>query len=212
MNYRVYFLDGQETRKIENGIHYNQANAFDSLFIETIILINLYEGRYDEVIKELSSYKFDVFQTQYYYRPKYLYYASYYSLLNKPDLEHIYYDSARIFLEDKIKNLPEDPRLYSSLGIAYAGLGIERKALNASQKAVKILPVEKEAWKGVYLIEDLAYTYVILGKYHEALEKIEYLLSIPGVLSTKILELDPRWAPLKDHPEFKKILEKYTVN
>jgi len=213
---RLHLRWSGDTKKaretIENGIHINQANAFDSLNIETITLISLYEGRYDEVIKELSAYKFDVFQTQYYYRPKYIYYAAIYSLLNKPDLEHIYFDSARIFLEDKIKYLPEDPRLYSSLGIAYAGLGIEMKALNASRKAVKILPVESEAWKGVYLIEDLAYTYVILGKYPEALEKIEYLLSIPGVLSTKILELDPKWAPLKTLPDYKRVLEKYTVN
>jgi len=213
---RLHLRWSGDTKKaretIVNEIHFNQANAFDSLIIETIILINLYEGRYDEVFKVLSAYKFKVFQNQFYYRPKYLYYAANYSLLNKPDLEHLYYDSARIFLEDKIKKLPEDPRLYSSLGIAYAGLGIEMKALNASQKAVKILPVEKEAWKGVFLVEDLAHTYVLLGKYPEALKQIEYLLSIPGNLSTKILEIDPIWAPLKNLPDYKKVIEKYTVN
>ncbi len=50
------------------------------------------------------------------------------------------------------------------------------------------------------------------GKYDKALEQLEYLLSIPGFLSTKILEIDPRWAPLKNHPEFKNMIEKYSVN
>jgi hypothetical protein len=69
-----------------------------------------------------------------------------------------------------------------------------------------MLPVSKEAWRGVYLVEDLAHTYVMVGKYPEALEQIKYLLTIPGFLSTKILDLDPIWAPLKNQPEFKNIL------
>jgi hypothetical protein len=51
-----------------------------------------------------------------------------------------------------------------------------------------------------------------VGKYHEAIKQIKYLLSIPGPLSSTILRLDPRWAPLKEYPEFERILEKYTVN
>jgi hypothetical protein len=43
------------------------------------------------------------------------------------------------------------------------------------------------------------------------MEQIKYLLSIPGFLSTKILEIDPRWAPLRNQPEFKKLLQSYSV-
>ena len=75
-----------------------------------------------------------------------------------------------------------------------------------------MLPVEKEAWKGVYLVEDLAYIYVLLGKYPEAIAKLDYLLSIPGPLSVNILKLDPRWAPLRNMPEFKRLIEKYSNN
>jgi hypothetical protein len=52
----------------------------------------------------------------------------------------------------------------------------------------------------------------MLGEYTEALEQIKYLLSIPGFFSIKILEMDPIWAPLKDHPELKNILGKYSIN
>jgi tetratricopeptide (TPR) repeat protein len=98
------------------------------------------------------------------------------------------------------------------LGITYAGLGFDKEAISANEKAVKMLPVSKEAWRGVYLVEDLARTYVMLGEYTEALEQIKYLLSIPGFFSIKILEMDPIWAPLKDHPELKNILGKYSIN
>jgi hypothetical protein len=92
----------------------------------------------------------------------------------------------------------------------YAGLGFKDKAISAGEKAVSMLPVSKEAYKGPFLVEDLAMIYVMVGKYDEAIRQIKYLLSIPGLLSTKILELDPRWAPLRNRPEFKKMMESYS--
>jgi TolB-like protein len=189
----------------------NRSSISDSLVIETNVLNDIYDRNYEEALKEISHLKCNVLQGQAYFRPKYLYYATIYGLMNKPELEHAYYDSARIFLESKIINMTNDQRLYGSLGIVYAGLGYNEKAINAGEKATKLLPVSKEAYRGVYPIEDLALIYVMTGKYDKALEQIEYLLSIPGFLSTKILEIDPRWAPLKNQLGFKKIIEKYTV-
>jgi tetratricopeptide (TPR) repeat protein len=130
--------------------------------------------------------------------------------MNKPELVYAYYDSARIFLESKLIDYPEDSRLYSSLGIAYAGLRQKDKAINAGKKAVELLPISKEAWRGVYRAGDLAQIYVMVGEYEAALEQIDLLLSIPGHLSTKLLQLDPVWKPLWNHPEFKKLLETYS--
>ena len=189
----------------------NKSFLSDSLIIETNVLIDIYEGKYEDALKEISLFKFDVIQTEFYFRPKYLYNASIYGLMNKPELEHAYYDSARIFLEKRIIDFPDDQRLYSSLGIAYAGLGLDYRAISRGEKAVKLLPVSKEAWKGVYLVEDLALIYVMVGKYDDAIKQIKYLLSIPGFLSPKILEIDPRWAPLRNRPEFKKMIESYSV-
>ena len=100
--------------------------------------------------------------------------------------------------------------MYSSLGIVYAGLGLNDRAISAGEKALKLLPVSKETYRGVVLVEDLAMIYVMVGKYDDAIRQIKYLLSIPGLLSTKILELDPRWAPLRNLPEFKKIMKSYS--
>jgi TolB-like protein/Flp pilus assembly protein TadD len=208
-------IDGNTIRArelLDNEFRRNRTLLKDSLIVEARILINIYDGNYEEALKELSQSRSDIFENQWYFRPKYLYYANIYGLMNKHELEHSYYDSTRLLIEKMITNFPEDHRLYSSLGIAYAGLGFEEKAIVTCEKAVKMLPVRKEAWKGVYLIENMAYTYVLLGNYAEAMKKIDYLLSIPGPLSSKIIEMDPRWEPLKNQPEFKKILEKYTVN
>jgi tetratricopeptide (TPR) repeat protein len=210
---RMFLRSEGDVRKareiLGNAARNNKASISDSLIIETNVLIDIYEGKYEDALKDISLFKYDLIQTEFYFRPKYLYYATIYGLMNKPELEHANWDSARILLEKRRIDFPEDQRLYSSLGIAYAGLGLDDKAIITSKKAVKLLPVEKEAFKGIYLVEDLAQIYVMVGKYDDAIKQIKYLLSIPGFLSTKILELDPRWAPLRNLPEFKKMMESY---
>jgi len=195
---------------IEKAARNIETSLSDSLIIEMNYLIDIYEKEYGQALKDISLFKYDVIQTQFYFRPKYLYNATIYDLMNKPELKRAYYDSTRIFLEKRIIDFPDDQRLYSSLGIAYAGLGLDDKAISAGEKAVKLLPVSKEAYRGVTLVEDLAMIYVMVGKYDDAISQIKYLLSIPGFLTTKILELDPRWAPLRNLPEFKKMMESYS--
>jgi TolB-like protein/Flp pilus assembly protein TadD len=199
------------TEILENAVQNNKNFVTDSVFILTSVLIKIHKGNYSEALKEISLLRNEVINSQFWYRPRYLYQAAIYGLLNNPESEHAYYDSAKIFLENKLKVMPDDPRVLSSLGIAYAGLGLHEKAENAGERAVELLPVTKDAYKGVFLLEDLAQIYVMTGKYDEAISELKYLLSIPGYLSAKILESDPVWAPLRDHPEFKKLLEKVRV-
>ena len=101
---------------------------------------------------------------------------------------------------------PDEPRLYSAIGIAYAGLAQKEKAIEAGRKGVDLMPIEKEAYRGVFRVEDLARIYVMVGEYDMALEQIKLLLTIPLRLSVQLLLLDPAWKPLRDLPEFKKIV------
>jgi tetratricopeptide (TPR) repeat protein len=115
---------------------------------------------------------------------------------------------ARITLEQRILENPEDDRLYIAAGIAYAGLGLKEKAIESGKRAVEIMPISKEFYRGVYRIEGLSRIYVMVGEYDAALEQIKLLLSLPGPLSAKLLQLDPDWKPLWNLPEFKKIINK----
>ena len=63
-----------------------------------------------------------------YFDLKSLLYARIYNLMNMPDKANAYYDSARIAIEKRIVKTPDDSRLHGALGIAYAGLGLERKS------------------------------------------------------------------------------------
>ncbi len=133
---RDFMLDETRRDKVLNK---------DSLSLEVLVLIDTYDGNYEEALKILSQSGVNIFEAQWYYRPRDLYYARIYGLMRKPELARAYYDSTRLLIEKRIIGFPEDQRLYSTLGIAYAGLGWEAKAISYGAKAVKMMPVEKEA-------------------------------------------------------------------
>jgi TolB-like protein/Tfp pilus assembly protein PilF len=176
------------------------------ILFEVNVLINIYDGNYQKALSSLSTKDFDVIEGQYNTTTKSLQYARIYSLMNMQKKAYQYFDSARITLESRILKNPEDDRLYIAAGIAYAGLGLKEKAVESGKRAVELMPINKEFYRGVYRVEDLARIYVMVGEYDAALEQIKLLLSLPGPLSVKLLQLDPDWKPLWNMPEFKKII------
>ena len=53
----------------------------------------------------------------------------------------------------------------------------------------------------------MAYIYVLLGDYDDAMDEMEVLLSVPACFSAHVVQLDPLLAPLRDHPRFEKLLK-----
>ena len=172
------------------------------------VTVDIYDEDFQSALKHISLMPSEALDSQFYYVPKTQLYAQIYGLMNNREKERDYYNADKLYLENKIRKLPEDSRFHSALGIAYAGLGLKEKAIQEAAKAVDMLPVSKEFWGGTYRVKDLARVYVMVGEYDKALDKIEYLLSIPGELSVPLLKIDPVWAPLRTHPRFQKLTEK----
>ncbi len=133
-----------------------------------------------------------------------------YDLMNKPELAHNSFDSYRILLEKKVKEQPDDPTTHRWLGIAYAGLGRKEEAIREGKRAAELHSVSRDAQGGPNHVYWLAVIYVKVGEYDAALDQIENLLSIPYKLSVPLLRLEPTWDPLREHPRFKQLLEKYS--
>jgi non-specific serine/threonine protein kinase len=172
-----------------------------------IFQISILEGKYAEALKMLSDEPAYIFDAGSYFVPKSQFLAKIYGLQNNKNLEKIYYDSAKIVIESKLTSLPDDPRLHSALGIVLAGLGKKDEAIIEGIRATELLPITKEAWRGFTRELDLAKIYTMVGEYDLAIDKLEYLLSIPGELSVPYIKLDPVWQPLLKIPRFQKILE-----
>ncbi len=168
-----------------------------------------YERDYQGALNLLASVPSDMFEQMEYSFPKILLAAECYWMMDKANLAHGAYDSARALLEVKAKEMPDDYRCRSALGWAYARLDRKDDAIREGKLAVELLPVSKDAYIGAFLVEDLARTYVMVGEYEAALDEIDYLLSIPSTLSVSLLRIDPRWDPLRDHSRFQVLLEKY---
>jgi TolB-like protein/tetratricopeptide (TPR) repeat protein len=175
-------------------------------FLITLITLDVYDEKYQESLDKLSELV-ESTDDQYFFVPNALRLAEVYSYMNKEELAKKYYDGARSILEASIKGQPEDERFHSSLGIAYAGLGRKEDAIREGKLAVQMLTISKEAMRGLSRVEDLARIYAMTGEYDAAIEQLKFLLDRPSKISIHLLRLDPAWAPLRNHPRFKKLLE-----
>jgi len=173
------------------------------------VLLEMTLGENEAALARLSSGSSAAFSTQYYYVPKAMMAAEIYGQMNEPELARQHLDSAVALLEAAIQETPDDARLHSRLGIAYAMQGRVEDAIGAGERAVELLPVSTEAWRGLNPIEDLARILTMTGRHDEAIDRLEYLLSAPGFTSVAVLRSDPYWAPLRDHPRFQALLEEY---
>jgi len=180
----------------------------EAYFVLSSVLVHIFDGSYQKALDYLSGLSSDTVYAHMFFVPKALFSAQIYGLMGQSELEQEHYESALIFLEAKAKEWPEDARIHSSLGLAYAGLGRKEEAIREGKKAVELIPVAKDAWRGPFFVKDLARIYVMAGEYDAAIDQIEYLLSIPSEISIPYLNLDPTWKPLRDNPRFQKILSR----
>ncbi len=113
-----------------------------------------------------------------------------------------YSERAVADVERRLRAAPEDERLQSALGIALAGAGRKEEAIRAGLKAVDMLPLEKEAWRGSFRLLDLAQIYVMTGEQEKSIDLLEKLLIVPCEVSPQSLRTDPAWKPLRNNKRF----------
>ncbi|MHC4462804.1 MAG: protein kinase domain-containing protein [Planctomycetota bacterium] len=170
------------------------------------VTLDIYDRDYPEALNKLLSNPQD-FDDMVWFIPNDLRLAEVYRYLGNEQLAQHYYQSAVAILEEKVAQDPNDCRFHSALGKAYAGLGgREQDAVEEGKLGVKYRPVEKDASNGPLHLDDLARIYVMMGKYDEAIDILQSLLSMPSELTVPWLRLDPVWDPLRDHPRFQKLL------
>jgi len=74
---------------------------------------------------------------------------------------------------------------------------------------VELLPVSKDAYGGCWALQSLALLYTVVGEHDAAIDQLEYLLTIPSLISVPRLRFQPVWEPLHQHPRFKRLLKKH---
>jgi TolB-like protein/Flp pilus assembly protein TadD len=117
-------------------------------------------------------------------------------------------EEARSLLEARLRERPDDTFAMTQLSWVYLALGRNADALRLSRQAADSMPTEKDALFGPFFQIGLAQIEARAGAPEEAIERLRHLLSIPAGLAVSItrLKIDPVWDPIRNHPDFQKLL------
>jgi TolB-like protein/class 3 adenylate cyclase/Tfp pilus assembly protein PilF len=116
------------------------------------------------------------------------------------------FTAARAEQEKTVQAEPDYGPPLCVLGLIDAGLGRKEEALREGQRAVELLPVEKDAINGPLMIEYLAVIAAWVGDKDLACEQLAAATRYPSSLSYGKLKLLPFWDPLRGDPCFEKIV------
>ena len=116
-----------------------------------------------------------------------------------------YAEAARVAVEEQLKEAPQDAQRRVLHGLALAYLGRTSEAVQEGERGVALEPVSRTAFAGAYFRHQLARIHLRAGQRERALDILEELLRIPYYLSPGWLRIDPEWAPLREHPRFKRL-------
>ena len=184
-------------------------HAWDWIWLEAL------EGRYEDALQRLREAPQDLegdpeqsesWDTQLMYVPREQWHAVLHGRLGGADSARSYWEASAAHLADMLREHPEDSRLHSSLGIAYAGLGRKEAAIQAGKLGVAIMPITREAYRGASRLEDLARIYASVGELDAAVDELAILLDRPAQMTVGRLRLEPWWRPLDGHPRFEALL------
>ncbi len=78
-----------------------------------------------------------------------------------------------------------------------------------SERAIRLLPITKDALDGTDVLYYAAEVCAMSRDLDCAVRHLDALLSQPSWVTPHWLQLDPIWNPLRDHPRFQALLEKY---
>lgn len=176
------------------------------------LTLGMFDRKYQEVLSRLDSLSYDMFKTQHFLFQKDLAYAGVYWAKRDFSAMRIHAERARTALEAKAGGQQGDPRYHAALGLAYAYLGNEQEAVREGNRAVSLYPVSKDAAMGPIYVLNLARIYTVVAEHDQAVEQLEYLISVPSceylwqLVTVPCLQLDPAWDPLRRYPRFKQML------
>ncbi len=124
-------------------------------------------------------------------------------------------EQARNTIEPLRKEQPDNSFVAAALGVAYAILDEKDSALNEAQRAITLLPSNKDRLFGPAFEENLALVEMMIGENPRAIATLTRLLQTPyggwlyspTPITPALLRLDPIWDPLRSEPAFQKLCE-----
>jgi serine/threonine protein kinase/tetratricopeptide (TPR) repeat protein len=171
--------------------------------------LHMVDRDYQAILDTFEDVSFDVIRMQSAFLPVSMLKGGACDLMGDRERAEAFYEDALGLLEKEVSENPEDPRIHSSLGLTYAGLGRKEEAIASGRKAVEIYPITRDAILGVERLMDLARIYARVGENEAAIELIREILSVPAIYTTYSFELDPRFDSLRREPGYRQIVREF---
>jgi serine/threonine-protein kinase len=176
---------------------------------ERLVELDFLERRYDTAVSRIRGLDLESLSTPFSHLPLSSVVGDALRLKGDQAGARTTYELAGSRVERELKLRPDDPRLFSALGLIHAGLGHKDEALRAAQTGVDLMPISREAYRGTFRAEDLARVQALVGDPEAAIDILDDLLTRPSRLCVPLLRLDPAWDPLRKHPRFQALLDKH---
>ena len=134
-----------------------------------------------------------------------------YWFMNDKEHARASFERARAYMEQSVRESPDDPTRHAQLGATYAGLGRKDDAIREGRRAVELLPESKDAFEGPQTTVALAQIYAWTGENDQALQLLDHLLNTPNGITVALIRIDPVWDPLRKDPRFQALIDKYSA-
>ena len=118
------------------------------------------------------------------------------------------FSAAREHQEELVQDQGDYGPALCVLGLIDAALGRKDDAISEGQRAIDLLPLERDAVNGLHVRQFLAVIYAWTGEKELACQQLGSTLDIPGSASYGELRLHPYWDPLRGDSCFERIVER----
>jgi serine/threonine protein kinase/tetratricopeptide (TPR) repeat protein len=117
-----------------------------------------------------------------------------------------FFAEARQAYERMLRERGEYPEALAFLAATNAFSGQREDALRQIQRAVELMPIDRDPLNGVELLGQMAMVYAWIGERDKAIEQLLAIARLPDIPSAGELRLNPWWDPLRNDPRFSEIV------
>jgi len=169
----------------------------------------LYERNADSLLQMPEMARPSLVGSEHFFQSSALYAAWAHRLRGDQAAARAAFDSARVRLDSRLREFPDDGEAHYARGMALAGLGRRGEALREARWLQQSVIYREDAIGGPAFAESRALILAQIGDADAACDEIGRLLAEPSDVTVHGLRLYPLWDPIREHPRFKALLAKY---